>query len=100
VDLCGFEVPDRLDGFSLVPLLKDPGLELPPALMTYGKGNHALRTDRWRYIRYADGSEELYDHTRDPHEWNNLAGQKKYRKLMDELAVFLPQQNADQVPDL
>lgn len=100
VDLCGFETPNTLDGFSLVPLLKEPQLTLPPALMTYGKGNHALRTERWRYIRYKDGSEELYDHKQDPNEWTNLAGEKKYRDLMDEFAAQLPTKNAEQVPDL
>lgn len=100
VDLCGFGLPAELDGVSLKPVLKDPDRELPPALMTYGKGNHALRTLRWRYIRYADGSEELYDHFQDPNEWTNLAREKKYRKLMDELADQLPKENADQVADL
>lgn len=100
VELCGFEPPETLDGFSLVPLFKNPQIELPPALMTYGKGNHAIRTDRWRYIRYADGSEELYDHTKDPREWNNLAGREEYRQRMDDLSGYLPVENVDQVSDL
>ena len=41
--------------------------------MTMGRGNHAVRSDRWRYIRYADGEEELYDHSKDPWEWENVA---------------------------
>ena len=36
--------------------------------------NHGVRSERWRYIRYADGSEELYDMAADPNEWHNLAG--------------------------
>ena len=40
--------------------------------MTYLRGNHAVRNERWRYIRYADGTEELYDHERDPNEWRNV----------------------------
>ena len=42
--------------------------------MTQGIGNHAIRDDRFRYIRYRDGNEELYDHDVDPQEWNALAG--------------------------
>lgn len=61
-DLCGLEIPDHVEGFSLVPLLKDETVSIPPALMTYMKGNHAVRTEKWRYIQCADGSEELYDH--------------------------------------
>jgi N-sulphoglucosamine sulphohydrolase, C-terminal len=52
-----------------------------------------VRTDRWRYIRYADGSEELYDHTNDPNEWTNLAGMPQYSSVKQQLAVHLPQTN-------
>ena len=74
IELCGLEAYDELEGNSLIPLLRDPGAPWDrPALMTYGQGNHAVRNNRWRYIRYADGSEELYDHDSDPEEWFNLA---------------------------
>ena len=100
VELCGLKVPDGLDGFSLVPLLRGENLEIPPALMTYMKGNHAIRTEKWRYISYADGTEELYDHDHDPHEWFNLAGDKAYKNIIDELREYIPTENADQVNDL
>ncbi|MEC8653102.1 MAG: sulfatase [Planctomycetota bacterium] len=74
LDLAGLAAAPGLDGHSLAPLLADPGAAWPHvAVTTFGPGNHALRSERWRYIRYADGSEELYDHERDPHEWRNLA---------------------------
>lgn len=58
-----------LDGQSLTPLLKYPGQQWDrPVVMTYGSGNHAVQTQRWRYIRYADGGEELYDRTNEPNE--------------------------------
>lgn len=98
-ELCGLEKPEGIDGRSVVPLLKGD-TSFPPALMTYMKGNHAIRTERWRYIQYADGSEELYDHDKDPYEWNNLARQEAYAKVVDELGGHVPQENADQVPDL
>ena len=44
-----------------------------PALTTYRFQNHAVRTEGWRYIRYANGDEELYDEASDPYEWSNLA---------------------------
>ncbi|MEM7475043.1 MAG: sulfatase/phosphatase domain-containing protein, partial [Planctomycetota bacterium] len=75
-DLCGIKTPENLDGQSIAPLLKDPTQTWDrPALMTFGEGNHALRTEHWRFIRYKDGGEELYDHRIDPNEWNNLAKQ-------------------------
>ncbi len=86
LELCGLPPKAGNDGHSLVPLLENPDAEWPhPAIMTQGKGNHALRTDRWRYIRYRDGSEELYDHENDPWEWKNLAGDEQYAGVIGEL---------------
>ncbi|HIA19017.1 MAG TPA: iduronate-2-sulfatase, partial [Planctomycetaceae bacterium] len=61
--LCDLPLPDHLEGVSMTRLLQNPKLPWDrPALTTHGRKNHALRSERWRYIRYADGSEELYDH--------------------------------------
>ena len=99
-ELCGLEIPSQVDGFSLVPLLKNPDENIPPALMTYMKGNHAVRNERWRYIRYTDGTEELYDHENDPNEWYNVAGEEGNKTIIEELKKYVPVENADQVPDL
>jgi arylsulfatase A-like enzyme len=99
-ELCGLVPPDRLSGFSLVPLLKGENMQMPPALMTYMKGNHAVRSEKWRYIVYADGTEELFDHDNDPYEWSNLAEDKTYENIIDELKKYIPTENADQVSDL
>lgn len=101
LDLCGLESDPECEGESLVPLLKDPAADWKrPALMTYGRGNHAVRTDRWRYIRYADGTEELYDHDIDPNEWTNLAGGKEFRGVIEELRTWIPETEAPRVSDL
>lgn len=73
LDLVGIEPPHKLEGVSLRPLLENPDGEWDHSALTTFSDHHALRTDRWRYIRYVDGSEELYDHNEDPHEWTNLA---------------------------
>jgi arylsulfatase A-like enzyme len=81
----------ELEGMDLSNWLFNPDLPKDtPALSTEGPGNHAVRTRRWRYIRYADLSEELYDHDTDPDEWTNLAHDPQYRDLMDELALWMP----------
>jgi hypothetical protein len=54
-----------------------------------------VRTDRYRYIRYYEGSEELYDLHEDPNEWTNLAGLEKHAALKKELAKWLPKENAE-----
>ena len=45
----------------------------------------SYRTERWRYISYSDGSEELYDHDQDPREWTNLAESPEYSIIKAEL---------------
>ena len=95
LDLCGLAANPANEGRSLVPLLANKKAKWHrPALTTHGRNNHGLRTPRWRYIRYADGSEELYDHKADPNEWTNLAGDSKNAKLKQRLAKWLPNTNA------
>ena len=73
VELCGLPARKGLEGHSLVPQLKDPSAPRPwPAITTHNQGNDSVRTEHWRYIRYANGSEELYDHRNDPNEWTNV----------------------------
>jgi hypothetical protein len=84
-----------LDGLSLVPLLKEPQRPWErPALMTEGPGNHAVRSDRWRYIRYSDGAEELYDHENDPWELSNLATNPEFAETLAALRKWLPKSEA------
>ena len=100
IDLCGLPVNPKLEGVSLEPLLEDPNSEWEHvALSTLGQNNHAVRDDRWRYIRYADSSEELYDHQTDPNEWNNLAVQSSAREhdaIIARLKKHLPGTNRPQ----
>lgn len=98
VELAGLERPAHVEGRNLVPLLEDPTLEWDyPVLSTYGYGNHAVVSERYRYISNADGSEELYDMIDDPNEWTNLANDARYADVIEELATHLPEYDA---PDL
>lgn len=89
LEQCGVPVPDGHDATPL-PLGPGPFDERPPVVSTWLTGNHSVRSARWRYIRYADGGEELYDHGCDPNEWVNLAGKPACRPVMDDLARWLP----------
>jgi len=101
VELCGLPANPANDGLSVASQVSDPARKIgKPALMTYGRGNHAVRTERWRYIRYADGSEELYDHQNDFNEWKNLAGDKTYAGVIAEHTKWLPKTNAPAAGDL
>ncbi len=88
-----------LGGHSLVPLMQNPQADWPHvALSSFGKGNYAVRSEHFRYIRYLDGSEEFYDHREDPHEWHNLAGREDLTKLIETHRQRLPTQDADVLP--
>ncbi len=90
-ELTGLPVPEHVAGPSLVPLLKDPAAKWEHvAICTHGRGNHAARDDRYRYIRYENGDEELYDHRSDPHEWSNLAGRAELAEVKQRLAKHFP----------
>lgn len=106
-DYCGLEGDNKLSeeggaigGHSLRPLIENPrrGVWDGPegALTVIGavstrvpaeKQNYSYRTKDWRYLHYSDGSEELYDHVKDPFEWHNLAGKPEYADIQKELKM-------------
>ena len=99
-ELTGLEAPAYVDGYSLVPQLEDPGSPVPmPSICSWGRGNYAVRDSRFRYIRYYDGSEELYLHEKDPDEWTNLADNPEYAADKQRLAAFLPEKEAPLVKE-
>jgi len=98
-DLASLPPKRDLDGHTLRPLLKNAGASRTwPALTSHGPNNHAVRTEDWRYIRYADGSEELYDERKDPNEWTNLASSPQHGKVKGDLARWIPTLNALPAP--
>ncbi|MCB0687340.1 MAG: sulfatase [Saprospiraceae bacterium] len=102
VELAGFDPPSHLDGHSLVPQIKDPTTKTDPVITSYRfawKNNpvtgHAVRSMRYRYIYYPEiNFEELYDHQKDPNEWDNIAYMKENKKIIEshraELLKLLP----------
>ena len=110
VDYCHLpESPNRdgnqkeLDGFSMIPLLKDPeaGHWVGPKLALTAvcsqqklekdqagpvdQQHYSARSERYRYILYRTGEEELYDHRYDPYEWFNLADDPGYAEMKKDL---------------
>lgn len=86
-ELCRLPALNDLDGQSLVPLLRDPDARRDtPAVIQYKPGQCAVRTNHHRYIRYSDGTEELYDHRTDPNEWTNLANDPAAQQVKASLA--------------
>jgi ABC-type Zn uptake system ZnuABC Zn-binding protein ZnuA len=88
-----------LEGTDISPILSGATSDRgSPVVLSYGHQNHAVRDDRFRYIRYRNGDEELYDHENDPHEWTNLATASQYQYIKDRLAKHFPKVNAPDVP--
>ncbi len=91
VELAGLPSRTDLEGLSLAPQLKSAATKRErPAITSHNQGNHGIRSERWRYIRYADGSEELYDMQADPQEWHNLAGKPEHAAVIAEHRRWLP----------
>ena len=98
-ELCHLPKRDDLDGVSLVPLLRDPKAKWDrPSITTWGKGNHAARGQRYRYVRHPNGDEQLYDHQTDPDEFTNLVGKPELEPVKKRLAKWFPKTNAKAVP--
>ncbi len=98
--LTGTPKPEHVEGLDITPLLKNPTADWQaPALTTFHKDNHSFRDLTWRYIRYADGGEELYNHDTDPNEWTNLASDTKYDEVKSRFKKFFPAVNAEELPN-
>jgi choline-sulfatase len=100
VDLAKLTKRNDLEGVSLLPQLQDAStVRDRPAITSHNQGNHGIRSERWRYIRYADGSQELYDMQNDPREWNNLANKPEMAAIIAEHQKWLPKIDLPPAPN-
>jgi arylsulfatase A-like enzyme len=91
LEIAGIQPSFPCDAHSLLPFLTRDTWQRPaPVVTSWGRGNHSLRVEQWRYTRYADGKEELYDHSTDPYEWTNLAGNTAFTNICDRLRTLVP----------
>jgi len=94
LELCNLPDVKGLEGTSLIPQLHDPKAERRnPAITTWQYNNHAARSQNFRYIRYRDGSEEMYDHRTDPNEHHNIANDPKIASIKKKLGDHMPKKN-------
>ncbi len=99
IDVLNLPEKKDLEGHSLKPQLVDANACREwPAITTHNHDNHGLRTERWRYIRYADGSQELYDMKNDVNEWHNLADKPESAAIIAKLKKYLPAKSAKPAP--
>ncbi len=99
-ELAGLPAKEGVEGISLMPQLKDAATKRQrPAITTHNAGNHGIRSENWRYIVYADGSEELYDMVKDPNEWTNLAADPVYAEVIADHRKWVPKGDLPPAPD-
>ena len=85
--LCGLEVPSRLQGQNIAPLLDDPTLAVREAAFSVAPSSQGflLREDKWAYIQYkkdASAGIELFDMEQDPRQYTNLAEIAAYEPIV------------------
>ena len=86
-ELCGLDSSRKHDGPSLVPLLENPNASWEHVSLTHLQepGSYGLSEENWRYIKYANGEEELYNIKKDSFEWDNLVSFPKYAQHLERL---------------
>ena len=92
-ELC--ELPktrQKLEGQSIASTLAKPdqATDRSVFLPHMHPGEYAVINRDWRYIRYGEDGEELYDLKKDPNEWNNLAGQTKFKNIKAKMSAMAP----------
>jgi arylsulfatase A-like enzyme len=100
-DLCGLPVNKTNEGKSLKPLIENSEAGSGfYAITTYGRNNHAVVSNSYRYIHYEDGSEELYNRNTDPNEFENIAEKSGSLEIKSALAKYLPVKNEYWTPEI
>ena len=95
-DLAELPIPEQVEGRSLVPLLKEPEEKWDhPAITITLPGDVSVRSEKFHYIQYNGGEEELYDMESDPMEYNNLADNPEFESIKLELAKNIPEHTAN-----
>ena len=92
VEMCNLPAVEGLEGASLNDMLRTPSkaTDRNVFLPYLDPGGYAIINQKWRYIHYSDGTEELYDVEGDPHEWHNLAGDVKLAAVKQKLKASAP----------
>ena len=93
IELCGLPTKPELDGRSFGPVLADPTVAWDyPTMTVLKEGGASVRDERWSYIRYDDGTEEVYDLAHDPFERSNLTTRRapEVAAAVERLARVIP----------
>lgn len=102
IDLCSLTKPQHnLEGTSLAGVLSAPqkSMDRTVYLPYMSPGEFAFVNKDWRYIHYLDG-EELYDLSKDPNEWFNIANKTEFHDVIEKFRKLSPKEFAQPMPRL
>ncbi len=99
-ELCGLPAKAGIDSKSILASLSDPTKPVQKSALTFLEdgGSLSVSAKDWRYIRYKNGEEELYDIKADPYEWTNLASKPESAAKLAELRREVPATFATLIP--
>ncbi len=104
LEVCGFPIPDYMEGTSFMPLVENPQQQWKKAVFSqYPRGprgapwykeGYTMRTHDYRYTEWRNNNgkvlaKEFYDYSTDPLEAKNLIEEKKYKNLIREHETLL-----------
>jgi len=84
-EACGLAIPEHVQGKSLVRVLDDPSVAVHEHVYCMKRNGHLIRTQRYAYLSWRDGTSELYDMVKDPHQFRNLAGDKAHAQVVADM---------------
>lgn len=84
-DLANLPIPEHVQGKSFAEVLDDPDYTVHEEVYCLKRKSHLLRTDRWAYLQYQDGSAELYDMKNDPQQFTNLVDSPAHGEQLEEM---------------
>ena len=73
-----------------MPVLSDPEAIVKAGALGFDKG-YSFRVPDWHYMRYNDGTQELYDMKADPKEFTNLANKPEHAETLARIDASLDQ---------
>ena len=90
-DLCNLEIPETVEGKSLVPLLENSTADWTDYVICKYHDGLTIRTPEYSYTEWRNAEDSLisymlYDHIHDADETNNLMLDLAYKKIGEKLS--------------
>ena len=92
--MCGLEVPSRIQGKDISPILDNPELSVKESILVANGKGFLIRDKDWAYMEYRKGA-ELYDMNKDPLQYTNLVNKPEYKSIVEKYKAKLANRLAE-----